>query len=400
MNHRKSGFYAILKKELYRFFTDKRTVVTTIILPGLMIFIIYSFIGSAMQGFFSVSGDYAPTISAVNLPDSIEAIGQAAGLQTYAASEESIEQVKQQITNGEADLLVVFPKDFDRTIAARESASVGYAPPNVQIYYNSTSSESNTAYGVFSGMLNAYLSSLDTPSFVINQGSAAYDLVSEENATGFMLSSILPLLILIFLFTGGVGVGLESIAGEKERGTIATLLVTTLKRQELALGKVVSLSCIALLAALSSFVGVLLSIPSLLGASGSEIAGTAATLYGVSEYLPLLAVILSTCLLFASLISILSAFAKSVREASTLVLPLMILIMLVAVVGMFQGAQSGPLFFLIPAYNSVQSMVAIFSYSIVPLNLVITIISNLVLTGFCIFVLTRMFNSERIIFSH
>jgi ABC-type Na+ efflux pump permease subunit len=60
---------------------------------------------------------------------------------------------------------------------------------------------------------------------------------------------ILPFLILSFLFSGCLAVTPESIAGEKERGTIATLLVTPIKRRELAIGKIISLSILATLAA-------------------------------------------------------------------------------------------------------------------------------------------------------
>ena len=66
---------------------------------------------------------------------------------------------------------------------------------------------------------------------------------------------MMPLLILVFLFSGCMAIAPESIAGEKERGTIATILVTPIRRSELALGKIFSLSIIALLSGLSSTVG-------------------------------------------------------------------------------------------------------------------------------------------------
>ncbi|MFQ7035420.1 MAG: ABC transporter permease subunit [Candidatus Borkfalkia sp.] len=52
-----------------------------------------------------------------------------------------------------------------------------------------------------------------------------------------------------------MGIAPESIAGEKERGTIATLLVTPIKRSELVVGKVLSLSALSSLSAISSFIG-------------------------------------------------------------------------------------------------------------------------------------------------
>ena len=78
--------------------------------------------------------------------------------------------------------------------------------------------------------------------------------------------------------------------------------------------------------------------------------------------MPLLGVvILSTVLLLITLISIVSAFAKSVKEAQTYVTPLMIVVILVGVTAMFgSGAKTELCYYLIPVYNSVQCMVGIF----------------------------------------
>lgn len=68
----------------------------------------------------------------------------------------------------------------------------------------------------------------------------------------------------------------ESIAGEKERGTIATLLVTPMRRSSLALGKVFSLSIIALLAGCSSFIGTFAALPKMMG---GELTGVDSSVY-------------------------------------------------------------------------------------------------------------------------
>ena len=75
----KSSILTIMKKELARFFGDKRMVVS-ILLPGILIYVMYSFMGSAMGSMIGVDEDYVPTIQAVSLPGSVEALTQAAGL--------------------------------------------------------------------------------------------------------------------------------------------------------------------------------------------------------------------------------------------------------------------------------------------------------------------------------
>ncbi|MDR1421967.1 MAG: ABC transporter permease subunit, partial [Coriobacteriales bacterium] len=189
----------------------------------------------------------------------------------------------------------------------------------------------------------------------------------------------------------------ESIAGEKERGTFATMLITPLKRWELALGKIVSISIIALLSGLSSFVGVMLSLPRMMGSAE----GMDASIYTFGDYALLLAIVLSTVLLFVGLISVISAFARTIKEAAQLLSPLMIVVMLITVLGGFMGtsASDNLLLYLVPVYNSVQCLVGVFSFSSSVLPALLTVGSNLVFTGVCIIALTRMFGSERIIFS-
>ena len=223
-----------------------------------------------------------------------------------------------------------------------------------------------------------------------------YDLATQEDATGFVFSSMMPMLLLIFLFSGCMAVAPEAIAGEKERGTIATLLITPAKRGSIALGKIMALSVIALLAGASSAIGSILSLPKLMGAAAGQLTVT----YVTEDYVLLGVVILSTVLLLITLISIVSAFAKSIKEAQTYVTPMMILVVLIGVTAMFgNGAKAEWYYYLIPLYNSVQCMVGIFAFSASPLFILTTVATNLVLTGCGVFLLTRMFNSERIIFS-
>jgi sodium transport system permease protein len=400
---RRSGLLAIIKKEFRRFFTDRRMVLTTILLPGLMIFVLYSFMGNALSSMLAVDEDYVPVAYAVNLPPSVQTLTDTIDLPLEPLAVDEIENTKTLIANKEADLLVIFPESFDEKIASAVAENQTNQPvPQVELYYNSTRTESGALYAAMNTLLDNYKNTL-TPLFSVNAGEGAFDLVTEKDRAGFTFASLLPFFIITFLFSGCIGVAPESIAGEKERGTIATMLVTPLARWELALGKVVSLGFIALLAGISSFIGVMLSLPQMMGGGfGGETGegGISAAVYGVGDYAMLLAVTLSTVLVFVGLIAVISAFARSVKEAGTLVTPLMIIAMLVGALGMFsQGAATEPWLYLIPVYNSVQSMVGIFSFTAAPLLISIAVVTNVVICALCVLALTRMFNSERIMFA-
>ena len=111
----KNGMLTIFRKELARFFGDKRTALGTILLPGILIFAVYTFMGSALSDQFSVDEDFVPTIQAINLPDSVAALAGQAGLDIQAA--EGTDQSKALIQEQELDLLAVFPEGFDNHVA-------------------------------------------------------------------------------------------------------------------------------------------------------------------------------------------------------------------------------------------------------------------------------------------
>lgn len=389
---KKSNIGAIIRKEFNRFFTDRRLVMTAIILPGLMIYLLYSFMGSAMRDMYSVEDDFAPTVYAVNAPASIAALAQEAGMTLTDVSPQEAEGVRTQIVDKQAELLAVFPADFDAQVAA-------YAPgageaPNIELYYNSTDADSSQAHAMFAALLDGYESSL-VNKFDVNRGVDA-DLASERDTAGQIFSSLLPLLMMVFLFSGCMAVAPESIAGEKERGSIATLLVTPLGRGELAMGKVISLGCISLLSGASSFLGTMLSLPKLMGAGDVALEAAA---YGAGDYAALFAVIASTVLLLTGMIAVLSAFAKTVKEASMLVMPLMIVSMLVGVTSMFGDVHAQLGWYCIPLYNSVQCMSGVLAFSASAAAVGVTVAVNLALAACMTLILRRLFNSESVMFS-
>ena len=263
-------------------------------------------------------------------------------------------------------------------------------------YYNSASTQSQSAYMMVTGLLDAYESQLANK-FDVNAGGESYDLATQEDAVGSYFAMLMPMLLMMFLYSGCSAVAPESIAGEKERGTIATMLITPIRRSDIAVGKILALAVIALLSGASSAIGTILALPKLMGEVSGEMS---ASIYGIQDYLLLAAVILSTVLLMVTLISLLSAFAKTIKEAQTYAMPVMILVMVLGITGMFGGGASQEVTrYLIPLYNSVQCMVGVFSFSVLPAGVAVTAAVNGACTILGVVALAKMFNSEKVIFS-
>jgi sodium transport system permease protein len=387
----------IMKKEFTRFFTDRRMVLTTVLMPGLMIYLLYSFMGSGLASQFETAEDYKASVYAVDLPESIRALeDNGAFLEFTEISQGETDKAKEELASSEAefDVLAVFPKDFDAQVAAYDVTAGGKAPA-VELYYNSTDNDSQSSYNMMTEMLNTYESALANK-FDINPGGEGYDMATDEDLSAQIFSMMVPMLLMIFLFSGCMAVAPESIAGEKERGTIATLLVTPMKRSHLAIGKIVSLSVIAILSGLSSFLGMMLSLPKMMG--GAE--GVDASVYNMTDYVLVLFVVLSTVLVIITIVSVISAFARNVKEATGWVTPVMIISMLLGVTSMIPSlCKTEPVWFLIPLYNSVQSMNGIFSMNADVLNIAVTVAANVCYAGIGVFVLAKMFDNEKIMFS-
>ena len=382
--------FTIVKKEFVRFFTDKRLWINALILPGLMIYVLYSLMGSAFGDLFGQDKDYVYRVYAYHLP----APDFFGALENFEWKDDlSVEEAKVAVQNKEADAVIIFPEHFLEDIASYDPAG-GSPAPNVQIYYNSARTESGSAYQLVAAALNAFESALSNK-FDINRGEG-FDLASEKEVVGQLFSQLFPMLMLIFLYSGCMSIAPDSIAGEKERGTLATMLVTPMKRGNLAVGKILSLGTLALLSGLSSFIGTITSLPKMMGGAMD---GMNTAVYGAGEYLALLGIILSTVLLFVSIISVVSAFSKNVKEATTYLVPFMVLVMLCGVAGMFGGGSAAFWVSLIPVYNSIAMMNGILSFQMSTLNLVLTIGCTLLYTGVLIWVLTRMFRSERLMFN-
>ncbi len=396
----RNNTWTIIRKEFARFFGDRQLVFTTVIMPGLLIYLIYSLMGVGIRNMETQGEQDVVTVRVENIPQSVAPI--------LSSLDSSIVIMQQPVSQADIDALqdkeinaiaMRFPADFDALMANYDPTG-GQPAPNVEIYYNSANNASDRVFNIMQTALNAYEDGMANR-FDINRADEegqTFNQASDDQVVGDILSKLLPMLIIMMLFSGVMAIAPSSIAGEKERGTIATLLVTPMRRNELALGKIVSLSCIALLSGISSFVGIALSLPNMISAGNESI--DIPFNYTTSDYIALLLVIFASVLVMASAISLLSALAKDVKNAGTMITPFMLVVMLAGLLPMFQTETVHSLVnYFIPFYNSIQVMADVFAHSLNWTALLITLGSNIVYTGIAIWGLTRMFNSEKVMFS-
>ena len=397
----KNGTLVVFKKEMARFLGDKRLFFTTVILPGLMIFIMYSIMGQSMSSLVKDSVEKQYNTYIVNMPAVVSRLLEESNFDVTEIAENEIDGTKDKLKSKDADLLVVFPADFEKNIAS--FGQEGREIPYVEVYYYSSNMVSSAAYSRITALFDEMAQGISNV-FDVNPDTenTMYDVATDEDTTGTLFASILPMVLLMLIYSSCMAIAPESIAGEKERGTFAAMLLTPVPRGQIALGKVLALSAMALLGGISSCVGTILSMPSLMGDVMESGDGMSISLsaYTPGDYAGLIVIILSTVILFITIISVLSAYAKTVKEASTLVLPVMLLVMFAGLSSIYSSeAKTEIYWYLVPILNSVQSLIGIFARSTGTVNIAVTAGVNIVVSAIGMLILRQMFNSEKIMFA-
>ena len=386
--------FAIFKKDVKRVFTDRRMLMA-MILPGVLLFVIYTLLGVMVE--VAENPDHTFTVYVLDQPAEFAPFSdkETSGMdiEVRSITAEEVESVKEKVSSADADLLMIYDADFLTKVAAYDSTS-GNPAPEVRIYYNSTDQNSTTIMAYYNAVLDSYESTLANK-FNVNSGAEKYDLANEDDVTKSVISSLLPYFIVIMLFSGCMMMTADCFAGEKERGTMATLLVTPINRRDLAIGKVMALSVSSLVPALTSLLGIGLALPGLM--RGLEIN---MSVYGVGTFLQLALVVILMELTFNVLLAIISAVSKTVKEAQSYSAPVMILIM-VALLSTVLGVElvNESVAYYIPIYSLIISLTAIFKTTITGLQVLTLTLVNLVAFFAGVAVLARMLKSEKIMFN-
>lgn len=382
----------IIKKEMDKIFKFPRIIFSTIILPGLLIFGIYAFMGMSMNKEVDKQIEYRSNIYFINSPAAFDEFVNASQAKIKVTkSQEPLADLLDKVKAGDIDAVVVFSDNFESKYFTDEAL--------VTIYSNLGKSNSTQADSIMQQLINAYQQvelkkqNIDTNIFAIVSNNTITD---NEKNTGQVLAMLLPMFIMTFVFAGALAIGADAIAGEKERGTLATLLMAPIKRNEIIIGKIISTAIISILSAMSSFVGVIASFPF----SKNIFQIDTNISYSFTHYAQIFIILLVLGLLSSSLILIASTFAKSTKEATSYAMPLYILAILASTISMFNNElPKEVLVYFIPIYNMTLGLKGIFTFDLTGIQFLYIIGSNIIAIVLTIFLLIRMFKSEKVMFN-
>ena len=392
--------FTVFKKEMRRYFTDRRMLLS-LFLPGVLIFVVYSLMGRVFSSAFtqtrventSYHVAYTENYGTEEKPrilinfDAYLASSdeeKTNSVEYYPVPATEVDATKEKVASGQYDLFIVFSDNFE--VAVKNTAA-GTNTNYINLFYNGEKAAGTKIYNVMSSMVDVvyknYRVNVDPTGRPItpNLGKSDYQ-------GAMVLSVIVPMLTMSLLFSSVMSITPDAVAGEKERGTLSAMLLTPIRRGELVMGKILALMVTAALSGLTSFLGLLGGLPSLLqGVSISFSPGTV-VLLGV--------LIVTTLLLFVTLGTVVSTISKSVKECSSYMAPLMILAMAAAFLPLAIKSENLGMA-LIPMLNISLCMNQLLITGSIGVGFVaLTIGSNLVFTAGLIFLITRLFKVERI----
>lgn len=397
----------ILKKELKRVFTDRRLVFSAFILPALSIFIVYTIMGSMLSNMMDDIEEHTSTVYIQNAPEQFQKVVDEKKLNmniTYIDMTEDTTSIKEQIKNGEVDMMVKFEDGFLDKVNNYKNLEI---PPEVKTFYNPSEEYSRESRKRFIEIaLNKYETQILTDRFGDINNVVAFDVdrnsdesivVDEKKASGQGISMILPMLIAIILFSGAMGIGMDTIAGEKERGTMATLLLTPVKRETIALGKVIGLGIVAIVSAIVSFAAIIASMPfsSKMLTGGADM-NLGALQFSTFQLIQLLIIMITLVGIYVGLICLLSVRARTVKEAGTYVTPVFMVVMIAAFSTMFGGGATELYHYAIPVYGSVSALKAALSFELTMNQFLVTAISSFIVSLILVRLITLTFNDEKV----
>lgn len=389
----------LFSKELLGAVRDRRTLIMTVFFP----LIFYPLILSVMGRFNEAERVRLETLTpAVILVDQTgDATFQSELQQSdafYWLRETSVEAAVDALHNEQGNLVMAVSK---------ESGGEGVGL-DVTLYYDQSDQFAYAAAEQVRGFLESYLRrvvedklaelGIDYETLSPPMTIDTIDVATGESIGRMILSRLLPYFMVLAILTGAMGLGAEITAGEKERSTIATLLVSQLSRTEIVLGKFFTVLTASLMSSLLSAVGLLIGVRFFGGGLSPMGAGGAVFSLDLPAFGWMLVVLVPLAVILAALVIIVGSYARSQKEASTFLLPIYMVIVLVGMVSMtgsvsFEGAR-----YLIPVANSLYALQAIILGDAALQNLLYTLVSNVISGAILIAAAVQLFKREAVLF--
>jgi sodium transport system permease protein len=324
----------VYRKEVVESLRDRRTIISTIVIPLILFPLIFVAFGGFASGVMkSVQAERSKIAisGAEHAPKLVSKIRETPSFEIVGA-----ENFQTRISEKQLRALLEIPPDFE----ARSGTNV----PVATIHFHAGEFRSQTALRNLQRILREYRDEVVTSTLAqhgVDKGALVPFQVKELNeappkkVAANLVGGLIPYMIIFLSFVGCMAPALDVTVGEKERGTMETVLASAIGRTELVLGKflvVVTISAVTTVMSLLSN-ALMLLIPTLLATRGTAMAFDVSGVGLVGIFI----LIAPLTVTFAAVQMTIATLARNYREAQTYVSPLMIVALVPAIAGLLPG---------------------------------------------------------------
>ncbi|MCP4511071.1 MAG: CPBP family intramembrane metalloprotease [Fuerstiella sp.] len=286
-------------------------------------------------------------------------------------SSDNLSEIQDRLSNAFVDsglqALVIVPEGYARSIAAlQDDASIGVdhdndPPRSLLVIRNSADDKSAVAFSRIQGALNRWEDALRAQTFEKAALRPALqkparlqwvEVARGEQVAANVWSKMFPAMIVIMALTGAFYPAIDLGAGEKERGTMETLLISPARRVELVLGKFGTILMFSIGTALMNLLSMGFTGKHLASAMAGGMANTVSLeLPDVHALMWLVILLIPLAALFSAMCLALATFAKSTKEGQYYLTPLLMIIMGLTMFCLSPAVEITPLYSVIPVVN-------------------------------------------------
>jgi sodium transport system permease protein len=329
----------VYRKELTEALRDRRTLISSLLVPVLLFPLLTAGLGAAISALVGRAKEEIPKIMILGGEDSPRIVEELHGLKKIEVVPLAANW-KDQVINKDIRAAVEIPPGFQNDLAQQKVVAV-----KIYIYHGDL--KSDLAGDTIQTGLESYrtaivkenLSARNIPETALKPFKVEQDNVAPpEKVGGAAFGGVIGYMVILLCLTGSMYPAMDLTAGEKERGTMETILSSPISRVDLVLGKFfLVLTASLVTAALSvSSMGISFWMMGRLHAfdKAGDDAAQLQLHIGITTVLSIFLMVLPIAVLFAAGVMTISLFAKSYKEAQSYTGPLMFVVIIPAVCAM------------------------------------------------------------------
>jgi len=262
---------------------------------------------------------------------------------------------KQQISDKKLRAAVEFSPGFEQALRAG-----GGAAPTLTLYFYRTELRSEMAVRSLDELIGNYRTEI-VQGRVAGHGLPAtaltpvltkeQNVASAEKVSGVRMGAIIPYFIIIFCLMGALHPAMDLTAGEKERGTLETILASAVSRGELVMGKFLLVLTTSLITAVISLISYSATLKFAPSAAARGVGKDFSVHFSLQAVLMVFVMVLPLAVLFAATLVAISLMARSYKEAQSYTGPIMLAAIVPAIASILPGIELNPALALIPVLN-------------------------------------------------